>query len=113
MVAQALSCATTQNGVRVYQNNSLANASPADLLLRTYDAAVIACRRGDGDKATRALVELINSLNFEYQEVAVGLFRLYNYCLGLIKSERFAEPEEILTQLRDTWAQALGASGRP
>lgn len=111
MVSQTLTYSVAQTGLRTYQTNAVGQASPAELLLKVYDAAVVSCRQQDRDRASRALVELINSLNFDHKDISIGLFRLYSYCLQLVKSDRFEEPERILSELRDTWAQALGLPG--
>lgn len=93
-----------------YRQSQVAYASPAEILLQAYDIAISACARGDAQRSTATLVELINSLDFEYREIAVGLLRLYNYCLDLIKKDRFTEARDILADLRSTWAQALAVT---
>ncbi|MGQ9674927.1 MAG: flagellar export chaperone FliS [Chloroflexota bacterium] len=94
-------------GVATYRRNQVTYASPQELLLKLYDIAIGACRRRDGDQARGAVVELVDSLNFEYAEVAAGLLRLYNYCLELIGGGQFDDAERILAELRATWAKAL------
>jgi flagellar protein FliS len=94
-------------GVAAYRQNQYAYASPQDLLLAVYDFGINACAVGDGNRAKAALVELVNSLNFDYHEVATGLLRVYNYCLELVGQGRFDEVEGILSELRATWAQAI------
>ena len=91
-----------------YRQTQVGYASPGELLLQAYDIAITACGREDTQRATAALVELINALDFEYKEVAVGLLRLYNYCLDQIKKGQFGEARNILSELRATWARALG-----
>jgi flagellin-specific chaperone FliS len=95
-------------GIAAYQKNEVNLASPGELLLKVYDIGIGACTRADAKQASAVVVELINSLNFEYASVTVGLLRLYNYCLDLIREQKFDETKHILSELRDTWAQALG-----
>ncbi len=57
-------------------------------------------------KASKGLVELISSLNFDYEEVALGLFRLYQYCQDKIRLEEFDEAVTILQGLRDAWMES-------
>ncbi len=94
-------------GIAAYRHNEVAYASPQDLLLKLYDVAIASCRQRDARRSRAALVELIDSLNFEYAQVATGLLRLYNYCLDLIRDEQFDDAQAILADLRETWAKAL------
>lgn len=95
--------------VAAYRQNQLTYASPQDLLLAVYDAGVTACATGDADRAKAALVELVNSLNFDYQEISFGLLRMYNYCLDLTAKGQLEDVGRILSELRTTWAQAFAA----
>jgi flagellin-specific chaperone FliS len=94
-------------GIAAYRQNQVNFASPGELLVKVYDLGIGACARGDAEKARAVIIELINSLNFTQNSVAVGLLRLYRYCLDLIRQEKFDEPKQILSELRKTWAQAL------
>jgi len=100
-------------GIAAYQQNHIAYASPAELLLMVYDVAISACGRRDHTRCKAAVVELINSLNFEYPDVAVGLLRLYQYCLELTGKGQFDEVKDILSQLRATWAAAMASQPAP
>jgi flagellin-specific chaperone FliS len=77
------------------------------LILIVYDVALTACGRRDGERARRAIIELIAALNFDYEEIAVPLFRLYEYCLNAIGSGSFHEASKILRQLKEAWEAAL------
>jgi len=79
--------------------------SPLDLVLKAYDVALEGCHEHDADKVGKAVVELIASLNFEYRDVAMGLFRLYDYCLRRARAGDFQAVATILAELRETWAQ--------
>ena len=67
-------------GIDTYQQNQVLNLSPTELILKLYDLALVNIKKGDISKANLVITELIASLNFEYQEVSIGLFRLYRFC---------------------------------
>jgi flagellar protein FliS len=95
-------------GISAYQQNQVNQASSGELLVKTYDIGITACVRGNAEQARAVVIELINSLNFDHGSVAVGLLRLYIYCLDMLRQEKFDETKHILSELRDTWAQAFG-----
>jgi len=66
---------------------------------------------GDRRRASAALVELIAALDFSYEEIAGGLYRLYEYALRHVKGERYDVALGVLRELRDTWEQAFSAMG--
>lgn len=92
-----------------YRANSVLGLTPGELVLKMYDMALVALKSGDGDRASRVLSELIDSLDFQHQQIALGLFRLYRYCLEEIKRGEHEVPTRIMRELRDTWAQALSS----
>ena len=89
-----------------YVEDQLSGLSPVQLLIRVYDVAIVSCARKDRQRLRQALVELISALNFEYREMSLGMFRLYNYCLRQMQFGRYDEVQAILTGLRDAWVQA-------
>ncbi len=103
----------TSNRSRAYLAQQINAMTPMELLIKLYDAAIASCAQKDSRRLSQALVELIATLNFEYREIAVGLFRLYNYCLRNGKRGRFELVEPILTELRDTWKQAMERDQQP
>ncbi len=90
-----------------YQENEVLSASPEKLILMLYDQAILGCKRQDAEKASRAVAELINSLNFKYEEISTGLFRLYDYILREIKMQKYKDALYLLTDLRQTWDVAI------
>jgi flagellin-specific chaperone FliS len=44
-------------------------------------------------------------------QIAVDLFRLYEYCLWEIRRSRFHDAAGILRRLKHAWEEALSASG--
>jgi len=79
--------------------------NPLQLLIKVYDYAILNCKKKNMEKASKAIVELISALNFDHQEVSMGLFRLYQYCLDRIKQGEFEESVRILEGLKESWAQ--------
>jgi len=104
-MAQMTGYATT-----AYVAQQAQGMSQQQILLQLYDFAVAGCLAGDARKATAAIVELIAALNFDYEEIATGLYRLYEYSLREIRAKRFDEARKILTGLRDAWQQAFARS---
>ena len=90
-----------------YRRQEILTASPGQLVLKLYDYVIIACKKKDEEGASNALIELIDSLNFDYEEPAVGLLRLYTYILGKVRSNEYSEALDMLEDLRDAWAEAL------
>jgi len=87
--------------------------SRQQMLLQIYDFAIAGCVARDARKASAAIVELIAALNFDYEEIATGLYRLYDYALREVKAQRFESAHRILGELRDTWQEAFARSGAP
>ena len=90
-----------------YRSQAVTALTPGGLLVKTYDVAIAALSVQDGQRACKAVASLIDALDFEHAEIAGGLFRLYRYCMEQIKQGDMAVPTRILTDLRDTWAQAI------
>jgi len=80
--------------------------APLDLIVSIYDFALQACAQRDKDKVSRALVELMASLNFEYRETAGDLFRLYEFCIRRARCGDFDAVNRILADLRGAWDAA-------
>ena len=81
------------------------NASPLRLVIMTYDLAIRACEAKDFAKATKAISALRDTLDLEYPDVSVGLFRLYQWCLDCIRKNDYASAINTLTELRGAWAE--------
>ncbi len=95
-----------------YRTNSVLGLTPGELLIKMYDIAVVALMAGDGQKGARVISEFIDTLDFEQGAIAMGLFRLYRYCMEEIKKGEYEVPTRILRELRDTWAEALAKGSR-
>ena len=91
-----------------YLEQEIMTLNPVQLLIKAYDAGITACNRREESKVSTVLVELIDSLNFDYAEIANSLFRLYDYCMREIKRGNFDITIKILKELRETWVQVQG-----
>lgn len=87
-----------------YQQQDVMNASPLRLVIMTYDLAIRACEQQDFAKATKTISALRDTLDLDYPDVAVGLFRLYQWCLDCIRKNDYASAITTLTELRGAWA---------
>ena len=86
-----------------YQKNQIMGMTPAQLILKIYDCAILGCKLKDSQKVSKALIELISGLDFVQGDISLGLFRLYQYCMDIVKKNQFDEVMEILSELRNTW----------
>ena len=87
--------------------------STDQLVLVAYRVGLRALRKKDRRLATRVLSELVNGLNFDAGEIAGRLLVLYDYMLRQVREGQFAEAEMILSELHETWEQALANSAGP
>lgn len=102
--------ATAPEVTSFYRTQQVNGAGPGQLLLELYDHAIAGCVARDYKKVSAALVEMIGALNFDYEDIALGLFRLYDWCLRRARAKAWDEVSGILRDLRETWAQALRTS---
>ena len=90
-----------------YLEQEVYSWSKEKIILKMYDLFIVSCKRKDVQKMSRVLIELMGSLNFEYEETATRLYRLYEYCQRCIFQKKFDEALTIIQELRDTWAKAF------
>ncbi len=86
-----------------YRQQDVMGASPIRLVIMAYDLAIRACEQKDFEKAVKTVSVLRDALDFEYTEVSVGLFRLYQWCLDSIRSGDYATAIGTLRELREAW----------
>ena len=95
-----------QAATQTYRMNQIAGASPLDLLIMAYDAALASCGQSDLVRLTKAVSVLRDALDYSYDaEVALGFFRLYQYIGDLGRQGNFDEAAGLLRELRDAWVQ--------
>ena len=91
-----------------YKKQEIAESSPGRCVLHVYDAAIQSCYKEESGRAGKALVALMDALNFETEkEISGRLFRLYDYCLKQVHKQEFETPQKILKELRHTWQIVL------
>lgn len=96
-----------QTGFEQYKTNEILTATPERLIIFLYDQAIKGCKLEDADLVSKALIELIDSLNFKYADMASRLFRLYEFSLEMVRKREFQLPLKVLSELRETWLTAL------
>ncbi len=96
-----------QVALRNYRQNQITSANPLQLVLMAYDVALVGCARRDLAKTTRAINTLIKALDMEQGEIALGLYRLYQYCNDLVRKGQYDEAARILRELAGAWVQCL------
>ena len=100
--------ANGKNLHHTYKAQEISTSSPEKLILHLYDYAIKGCALQDESQASAGLRELIDALDFDGErEVAVGLFRLYEYAMRSVKQSAFDPPLRILRELRETWHTAM------
>ncbi|MDQ1265931.1 MAG: flagellar secretion chaperone FliS [Bacteroidota bacterium] len=90
-----------------YLEQEVLSWSKEKIILKMYDLFIVSCKRNDVSKMSRVLIELMGSLNFDYEETATRLYRLYEYCQRCIFQKKYDEALYIIQELRDTWAKAF------
>lgn len=117
----------TYNALNQYKQNVVFTATPEELTLMLYDGSIkfmniakYSIENGDIQRAHEALIraqdiiiELNSSLNMEY-ELSTNFRRLYEFILDKLidaniqkEIEPIDEALEILTEMRDTWKEAM------
>jgi flagellin-specific chaperone FliS len=86
-----------------YRQQDILGASPIRLVVMAYDVAIQGCEAKDFERSVKAISVLRDALDFEYKEVAVGLFRVYQYCLDCLRKGDYATAMSNLKELREAW----------
>ncbi len=96
--------------INPYLANQILNASPGQLFIKVFDFAVVHSEKKDMIKTNSAIQELIGLLRFDdesYKDLSINLLRLYQYCLEQARKKNFDIVTKILTELRESWLQAI------
>jgi flagellin-specific chaperone FliS len=97
-----------------YRQQDVMGATPIHLVVMAYDVAIKACEKKDFEKTAKTIGMLQNALDFDYPEVSMGLFRLYQWCLECIRKGDFGSAASTLMELRAAWRKAeLNLSAAP
>jgi flagellin-specific chaperone FliS len=86
-----------------YRQQDVMGASPVRLVIMAYDLAIRSCEQKDFEKAVKTVSVLRDALDFDYPEVSVGLFRLYQWCLDCIRKGDYTSAISALRELREAW----------
>jgi len=89
-----------------YRQQDVLGATPIHLVVMAYDVAIRACEKNDFEKAAKTIGLLQNALDFDYPEVSLGLFRLYQWCLECLRRGDFGSAASTLLELRAAWRKA-------
>lgn len=108
MLPQAL---LLKRHVNSYQQQEINTLSPGLLIEKLYNMGIRGCMDEDSVKVSRVLTELISALDFSFKEIALGLYKLYEYCLRKVKAQKFQEVSKILKELAASWKTALTNMG--
>lgn len=103
------------NKANPYLVNEIRESSQEKLLVKLYDFAIMSCRREDIEKTNKALDELIFGLRFDEEElekISTGLYQLYDFCKDQMRKRKYKIVEKILTELKQTWVEALKTQGK-
>ena len=98
---------TSSTAAKAYRNEQLLNLTPVQVIEKLYSIAIQACKKNDSRLAKKAINELIAGLNFEHGEIAVGLYKLYEYCKYCIRKGNMNDAVVVLDELRATWIKAF------
>lgn len=118
----------TSNGYAKYQQNQINTASPGRLLLAAYDGAIRFCGNASEEmkngnlnqqnyyinKALAIVYELVSALREDVEPRLVGTLKsIYAYIIERLgyanitqDAQALEEVIEILSELRETWAEA-------
>ena len=100
-------------GVRVhsalstYRNEQMMNLTPVEVIHKLYGVAIQAIKKNDQQLAQRAINELVAGLNFEHQEMALTLYKLYQYSKHCLRQGNSNGAVEVLEELRTAWGEAF------
>ncbi len=93
-----------------YLKQKILSASPEQLIAYIYDAILIACRNGDQERVLRGVSSLIDALNFKYEEIAIPMFQMYQYCQEQARQKEFEQVEVIIAEFKSVWSEAMNVS---
>jgi flagellin-specific chaperone FliS len=96
-----------QEGIDAYRTNQVMGASPGQLVLLLYDHVIKCLKNQDMRGASKGIVELMGSLDLDYDEISGRLFSIYEYCLDLVKKGEYDQACKVLTEMREMWATAI------
>ncbi len=94
------------NRANAYLAKEILEATPQKLLIKVYDFAIVNAKKGNMEKANKAIQELISALKYDEEEakkISIGLLKLYQFCQEQMRKGDNGIVVHILTDLRDAW----------
>ncbi len=85
---------------------SVNSASPHQLVGMAYELAILACRRGDSERARKALQLLRDVMRSVGPSDSSDLMRCYDWCLERIGKGEYAQAGQTLADLHTAWKDA-------
>ncbi|MGQ9818864.1 MAG: flagellar protein FliS [Candidatus Kapaibacteriales bacterium] len=95
-----------ENQIPHYLEQEVMSWSKEKIILKMYDLFILSAKKKDVNKMNRVLVELMGALNFDYEETATRLYRLYEYVQRLVFQKRYNDAINIIQELRNAWNEA-------
>jgi flagellin-specific chaperone FliS len=89
-----------------YLSKEIMEAPQEKLLIKTYDFALLHCKKGDVSKTNRAIDVLLSGLDLKY-EIAQDLYKLYMFCKESMVKGEIEIVYTILSNLKETWITAI------
>ncbi len=89
-----------------YLTKEIMEAPQEKLLLKTYDYALLHCKKGDVNKTNRAIDVLLGGLDLQF-EVARELYSLYMFCKDEMIKGNTEIVYVILSNLKESWVTAF------
>lgn len=96
-----------QKSLNPYQRIRVMSASPEQLILYVYDAAVSALQRQDRIRSLEAVNLLVSSLRYEHRDLAMSFYRIYDSIQRQIMRGNYGLAQTILRELREIWREAM------
>jgi hypothetical protein len=75
----------------------------ADRLGQLFTRGIAGCRARDARQVKEVFVQLIGTLNFDYEDAATQLFAVYVGGIRCVRTRKFEEPLRILENLHAAW----------
>lgn len=91
---------------RLYTEQGILTESPSQLVLTVFEFILSDCRKGNSEKVRKWFKELLNSLDYNYEQ-AQRLQTLYESCLALLEQGQLDEVRSVMTDVRDAWVMAF------
>lgn len=95
-----------ENQIPAYLEQEVLSWSKEKIILKMYDLFILSAKKKDVSKMNRVLVELMGALNFDYEETATRLYRLYEYVQRLVFQKNYDDAIKIIHELRNAWNDA-------